>query len=145
MDISTTPAPQCPRAEAYARFLADAATTPFAWGSWDCVTFAAAAVHALTGVDHLSGLAAWNGPLEAARLLRDLGGLRAAVTSRLGEPFLPGLACAGDVVLTTDPNADDGRELLAVCHGPYLIAPGATGLCVLPLTSGICAWRPANV
>ncbi len=140
MDIITTAPAPCQRAQAYARFLAQAADRPFEWGVWDCVRFAAAAVHALTGVDHLAGLT-WASQTEALRMLRDLGGLRAAVSGVLGEPIAAGLARAGDVVLAVDPHADDGRELLAICHGPYLIAAGAAGMTVLPLSAGVCTWR----
>ena len=137
MDIDI--APPCERQLAYACFL-ERAQRPFEWGVWDCVTFANEAVRCLTGRDYLAGMA-WNSAVEAARLLRERGGLRAAVTECLGEPVAPGFACAGDVVLAADPHAPDGRELLAVCHGPYLIAPGAAGLTVLPLSAGVCGWR----
>lgn len=139
--MKITRRPVDPRQAAYEAVIADAMRRPFGWGEHDCVTFAGEGVYARTEVDHLEGIVTWTNAREAAVALRAAGGLRAAVTSRLGAPVLPGLACAGDVVLARDPHSDDGRELLALCHGPHLLAPGERGLAILPLTAALCAWK----
>lgn len=139
MDIDTNPPPD-PREQAYAQVIALALLREFRWGSHDCVTFAAECVEARTGRNPMAGLE-WPDASTAARMLRQIGGLRAAVTSRLGEPGAPGYARTGDVALCTDPNDATGREMLAVCHGGVLLAPSAKGLAVLPLAAARCAWR----
>ena len=106
----------------------------------DCCTFAAQAVELETGRNPLGDLR-WENEREAARLVHDAGGLRVMITKLLGEPIEPGFARAGDVVLAIDPADARRREMLTVCHGPMLIAPGASGMAALPLTAGLCAWR----
>lgn len=141
MDISLIPSEHDPRDLAWADFLATAARRHFKWGTWDCVTFAAAGVRARTGMDHLTPLGLqWADAREASRLLVSRGGLRAAVTAVLGLPLGPLLAQTGDVVLAVDPHDPDERELLALCNGPHLVAAGRDGLTVLPLSAGRCCW-----
>lgn len=76
----------------------------FAWGRCDCCIWAASVVHEMTGTDFG---APWRGryhtPREAYRLLRELGGMEAMVSARLGPPIPLSLACRGDVVLTRWP------------------------------------------
>ena len=136
MDIANVPSRS--RETAYAKHIADAFGRPFAWGAHDCATFAAGAIKAKCGRDVL-GTMTWRSALEAARLLEQMGWLRAAVTSRLGAPISLLNAHTGDPVLARDP--DDGRELLAVFHGDVLLAPAEPGMAYLPLSHGICAWR----
>lgn len=140
MDIDQQPAAPAAWLAPFEAELAAAARRPFVWGEHDCVTFAARCWLARTGVDALAGFA-WGSEAEAAVLLAQMGGLRAAVTSRLGEPVAPLLAAMGDVVLAQDPHADQPRELLAVCVGPHLVAPSARGRQVLQLEHGVCCWK----
>ena len=139
MEIDTNPEPDA-RETSYVAVLIDAARRPFAWGTHDCATFAAACVFARTGVDKLGELS-WSTAFEAASLIESMGGLRAAATSLLGEPVEPGFACTGDVVLAIDPNDDDERELLTVAHGTVLLAPAESGLSYIAFDAGICCWR----
>ena len=106
--------------------------TPFAWGAHDCCTFAAGAVKAMTGT--LPALPAYADEREAMRALRDLGGLREAVT-RLFEPTLVALAQRGDLLLVKQ----DERDMLAVCIGRHWVAPGEHGLVFGE--GAVLAWR----
>lgn len=120
-------------------FLADALACPFAWAEHDCCHFAAQDVQALTGQDLL---APWRGRYRtragALRLLRQLGGLRAAVASVLGAPDASvAQAWRGDLVLVSQA---PGHELLAVWEGPWWCAPGPGGL--VQRQGGVVAvWR----
>lgn len=140
MDIDQQPATGPAWLPAFEAEIAAAGRRAFAWGEHDCVTFAARCWHARTGTDALAGFT-WGSQAEAEALLAELGGLRAAVVSRLGEPVAPLLAAMGDVVLARDPHADDGREVLAVCVGPHLVVPSARGRQVLQLAHGVCCWK----
>ena len=140
MDISTHPSPVAAWLPAFEALVAAAMRRPFEWGVHDCCTFAAACWQARTGQAVLGALQ-WQSEAEAQALLAELGGLRAAVAGLLGEPG-PALLCAqGDVVLAVDPNNPAGAELLCVCLGPHLVAPGARGLMVLQLADGLCCWK----
>ena len=117
---------------------ADRMAAPFVWGQQDCCLWAADAVQALTGQDPAAHLRGQYDTAEgAARLLRELGGVRAVATTALG-PAVPVLrAAVGDVVLIH--NA--GRDLLGVCIGTAVLAPGPAGLGAVPLMSAQAAWK----
>lgn len=123
--------------ERLARHYSVHAAVRFALGSADCVSFAAGAVLAATGVDVAAGMLG-HGPRRALRLLRDVGGLRGAVSRVL--PPLPGLTMAwrGDVVLVAP--GGSRRAWLAVCDGHRWIALSAAGLVQGPMESARCAW-----
>jgi hypothetical protein len=98
-------------------FVQTARIQPFAWGSHDCCTVAAAVVEACTGVD-VMGDVRWqyDTALGAARVVDGLGGMAALLADRLG-PEVP-LLCAqsGDIGL-----CDDGRVVWfggSMWHGP---------------------------
>jgi hypothetical protein len=113
---------------------------PFVWGVNDCCTFAADAVQAITGVDVMGTLRQrYHSAFEALGLTQELGGLRGAVSSLLGEPCDPVFCTVGDVLLVMN----DGRELLAVCNGASAIAPGPRGLETLANPQILAAWRVA--
>ena len=64
----------------------------FEWSSCNCATFAGAWVLRATGRDVLAGLQA-DSALGWSRVVRELGGLRSAVTARMtGGEILPTLA-----------------------------------------------------
>jgi len=118
---------------------------PFAWGSNDCCTFAAAAVEAITGVNPMASFEPYGttkGPKRQAlrRLLRRIdkaGGLRALTVAQMGEPVSPLMASVGDVVLVM--NA--GREALGICNGVNVIGPGVAGMEVLSMDAALAAWK----
>lgn len=119
-----------------------AARRPFAWGTHDCVHFAAACVEAVTGVPPLNalrGAVVWRDERSALRALERGGGLAALAAQCLGAEVSPGLARPGDVGLF-----DEGeREALAVWLGAHWGAPGEHGLVrVRPEAVRRC-WRAA--
>ena len=110
---------------------------PFSWGTNDCTTLAADWIAEMTGADPIADIRGWTDALSAARTIEALGGMRAAVTERLGDPVDWMLAQRGDVVLMTL----DGRETLAVVMGEFAIAPGESGARLVPIGHAVCAWR----
>lgn len=140
MDMDDSPASAPEWQGALEAVIAAARRKAFSWGTHDCCTFAGACWKARTGVDGLAGLS-WASESEAADLVASLGGLRAAVASRLGQPVEPLLAAYGDLVLAVDPHDPQERQALAVCMGAFHTMPGVRGLSVLPLQSALCAWK----
>lgn len=126
--------------ERLAAYLAEQRPHRFAWGTHDCVRFAAGAAAAVTGADPLP--LRWAGPAEAVRLLRQRGGLAGAVDGVLQRLPSPALAQRGDVVLVQQPVAGGRarRQLLAVADGPRWWAPSATGLFSGPMHAAVVAW-----
>jgi hypothetical protein len=113
------------------------ASMPFAWGSNDCCTFAAAAVQALTGVNPMARVPAYDSAFAAARLIEEGGGLRALATSLLGSPVAPTMAAVGDVVLVLN----EGREALGVCNGTCVAGAGPDGVVYIGLDAALAAWK----
>jgi hypothetical protein len=123
--------------EALQGFLASHMRTPFAWGGHDCVTHAAGAILAQTGVDKLAVYRGrWSTAREAVALLDTLGGMEAAVSSVL-TPIAAGMAQRGDVAGWLDP---EGRLQLAIVEGDTLVGPGLEGQERLPRAAMVCAW-----
>ena len=118
--------------------------TPFHWGGHDCVSFAAGAVEAMTGVDHLAdfrdadGRLAWGSRETAKAIMHGFGDLSHAVMTRLGEPIDAHLARRGDVLLLW---MDDRKHALGVCCGHLAVGPGRQGLEWLPMAAAELAWR----
>ena len=108
---------------ALAAYIAGRETVPFAWGSNDCVTFAAGAVRALTGNDPLADIPAWKSERAALIGLKRRGGLAAAVSHVLTE-IPAGHAHRGDIGLAMGP---DGPFLMVI-EGVTLVGPGHDGL-----------------
>ena len=121
----------------FAAFGRARAAMPFAWGANDCCTFAAAAVEALTGEDPMSTIPPYDGAMEAGRMVEEGGGLKPLADSFLGASVTPSMAAVGDIVLVV--NA--GRQMLAVCNGTNVLAPGETGVAVLGMETAIAAWK----
>jgi hypothetical protein len=111
---------------------------PFKWGEHDCVLWAANVVAAITGEDYG---AEWRGTydsaLSAARLLESLGGAEALVTKFLGQPIPVAMANVGDVLLLKQGDWD----MLAICNGQTMLAPGPKGLAVHSTLSALKAWK----
>ncbi len=122
--------------------LAERRHQPFEWGVNDCALLAAAAVEAVSGDCPLHGLR-WANGRGAARQIAAEGGLRAAVTARLGSEIAPELARAGDIGLVRmpAPGSEQQRDGLAVCGGPHWFAPGPDGLVTLQRAEVLAAWR----
>lgn len=109
----------------------------FDWGSNDCCTFTADAVKALTGRDLRAAFPAYSGEVGALRAIAAGGGLRQLATDLLGDPMSPKMAAVGDVVLVI--NAE--REMLGICNGTGVLAPGVAGMIVVGMDTAIAAWR----
>ncbi|MEY5101221.1 MAG: hypothetical protein RJA36_3940 [Pseudomonadota bacterium] len=107
---------------------------PFAWGIRDCCLWAADAVYAVTLRDMASDIRGsyWSAR-QAARVLRDRGGLEAMVTQRMGEPINAAEAIDGDVCLLV-PQAHEtlpeGVGALGVLWRGSILAQAKRGLCV---------------
>lgn len=110
---------------------------PFAWGSDrnDCVSFAAAAVAAQTGINPLGGLK-WTDEASAYEALEAAGGIGEAVSSALVE-IAPALAMRGDVGAIANGNG----LILVIVEGDTLAGPGPRGLMRLPRRLMVKAWR----
>lgn len=125
--------------ERFAQLVHESQLRAFKWGAFDCCTFAADAVEALTGDDpmrHLRGqYRTWRG---AAVLVRRLGGLRQAVVDVLGAPMPhPAMAQRGDVVLVRGEQA----PALGVVVGSAALVPLQTGMQRIALGDWLAAWR----
>lgn len=114
-------------------FIEERRFMPFAWGRNDCCLFAADWVKACTGCDPAVELRGkYSTALGAARILRDLGGVRGVIQS-LGEPMgLERLKSVqdqrGDLVV-----ADTGNgESIGICIGAHAAFVGASGLLFAP-------------
>lgn len=113
------------------------ARMPFCWGSNDCCTFAAACVEAITGHDPMASVTPYRSELSAARLIRDGAGLQQLATGFLGKSVPPILAAVGDVVLLMN----EGREMLGICNGVNVVAPGEFGMATLRMEAALAAWK----
>lgn len=121
------------RLEAFTR---ERASMPFAWGTNDCATFAAACVEAMTGVRPLPELRGYSA-LQAVRLIEERGGLRGIATEVLGEPIPAAFAAVGDVVLVRMGKAD----ALGICNGSCAMGPGEAGIEMAAMGAVMAAWR----
>jgi hypothetical protein len=121
------------------------ASMPFEWGSNDCCTFAAAAMEALTGRNPMASFESYGtsrGMRRQAlrRLFRRMekaGGLGAFAHQQLGPSSPPLFAAVGDVVLVMN----EGREMLGICNGVNLMAPGSLGMVTLGMNAALAAWK----
>ena len=120
---------------AMAAYIAARTAVPFAWGSNDCVTFAAGAVLALTGRDPLAGIPAWQSERAALIGLKRRGGLFAAVSSVLPQ-IAPAHAHRGDIGAVMGP---DGPFLMMI-EGATLVGPALHGLFRHRRDALVCSW-----
>jgi hypothetical protein len=127
--------------ERLAAYLAAMRPRRFAWGTHDCVQFAAGAIAATTGRQVLQWQ--WAGMADAARLLRQLGPLPVAVGAVLPALATPALAQRADLVLVQAPVLPGRavRRWLAVADGAQWWAPGVNGLACGPIAAAVHAWR----
>lgn len=123
--------------ERFAEFGRVHPSMPFAWGCNDCCTFAAAAVEAITGANPMALVEPYDSEIGALRRIAEAGGLSALASAYLGEPVEPVMAAVGDIVLVV--NA--GREMLGVCNGTSVLAPGEKHIEVLHMDAAFAAWK----
>jgi phosphoribosylformylglycinamidine (FGAM) synthase-like amidotransferase family enzyme len=113
------------------------ASMPFAWGPNDCCSFAAAAVEAMTGTNPMSSADRYSNELGAMRRIVEAGGLKPLASIYLGAAVPPLMAGVGDVVLLVN----EGREMLGICNGVNVMAPGEFGMVALGMQSALAAWK----
>lgn len=113
------------------------ASMPFEWGPNDCCSFAAASVEALTGVNPMADAEAYSTALAAARIVDEAGGMEALASAYLGPAVSSRMAGVGDVVLVINAS----REMLGVCNGVNVMAPGELGMVALGMESALAAWK----
>lgn len=70
----------------------------FKYGTWDCCIFAAGAVEAITGVNHLKKFK-YKTKKTAEKLLTENGGIEAALNERFESISIPVMAGRGDIIL----------------------------------------------
>lgn len=118
-----------------------AASTPFAWGSHDCVSFAASIVAVVTGSDPMAD---WRGhyktEIGAARVIRRAtggAGLIAALDQRFERLDTPKLAQRGDLGVKDTPKG----PALGVCGGRSWGFVSKDGLVFVGIGDITAAWR----
>ena len=100
--------------------------TPHDWNGADCVTFAADAVLAISGVDPIEDLRGrWTTRSGALRVIKNEGfsSLSEIVASRFEECRIDEVG-RGDIVMCPG----EAGEFVAVVMGHYAVAPGEHGL-----------------
>jgi hypothetical protein len=118
--------------------IAERMNLPFQWGGHDCCIFAADAVLACTGEDPAADLrGAYSNEMQAAKVLREYGGVGMIAENRLAFSVPASMARTGDIGLVKIA----GRESLAVCTGMHWHCPGEAGLVVLGGDEVSRAWR----
>ena len=140
---------------AFYEFMAQAQTERWQWGRHDCFLFAAGAVLAETGVDHMSELRGYNDETSATILLQERFStlsLREAflsVARRAGAvPVVPELVRDGDVgcvqwpVKFIQPYAIDQSTGLGVFYHGKVVVCSPTGLVRVPVSHRVIdLWR----
>jgi hypothetical protein len=134
---------------AFIAFLDSRHSMPHAWGSEanDCISFADGAIIAQTGQSALRDLT-WSSKREALSLLKQLGGLTAALDARF-ERIGQAHAHRGDIAgvpIERMIGLDPGEVALIGLHpmvieGMLLSSPGARGLERAPRMMATVAWN----
>ena len=117
-------------------WVAEAADTPFAWGTHDCALFACRAVEAMTGTHPFPQfIGKYDDREGAARALRLIG--EGTLDRTFGSRFAecePAFAQRGDIVMA--------EGALGVCMGRNgLFLTPEMGLASLPRAAFVKAWR----
>ena len=122
------------------QYLIDRSLMPFSWGLNDCVMFAADWVELATGERKISYV--YRDALADMRIVTDLGGLRAAVTSVMGDPYPTArMADRGDIGILSLPYKDKTIDCLGVIKGVEVATPGETRVVYNPRSALIAAWK----
>ena len=117
-------------------FLAERQQWPFEWNKNDCCSFGIAAVEAITGV--CIWPVTWTDQREALEVIKEAGGLVAAITSVLGPPSQNfAVAQRGDVGLAYIGN----HQSVVICTGQTWAGPGEQQLEHLPLDAVGYVWK----
>lgn len=118
----------------------DRKNTPFAWGTNDCMMFAADAVNAITGRDYAADIrGTYTTEAEAKAILAAMtdAGDTLGVIDDLCKRVPVLSARRGDLVAI---DAEEGKAI-GVCAGGGCYFIGPDGLFTVPLRSCLVAWR----
>ena len=90
------------------------ASKPFKWGENDCCTFIGEWIRIKTGRDYLAEHKPWRTARQAAKKLKDLGGIPALLQSNLKQ-INPNMAQDGDLTIYQGTaNLFSGRHIVSV-------------------------------
>lgn len=127
------------RSQIVIEYLTEQASTPFAWGTADCVQFAAGLVERFTGTNPASGYA-YASEAEAQRILHEAGGLVKLVTFALGERHrvrASALPESGDIVLAT---YESPGALLGIAYENRALFRRSDLIGLMPVSLEQCLW-----
>jgi hypothetical protein len=127
------------RSEVVVEYLTEQAQTPFAWGTADCVQFAAGMVERLTGTNPASGHT-YATEAEAQEILKRSGGLVELVTAALGPKQrlrARSLPENGDIVLTTYQSTG---ALLGIAYQQHALFRRSDLVGLIPVSLEQCLW-----
>lgn len=107
------------------------ANKPFKWGENDCCTFIGEWARIKTGRDYLAEHKPWTTAKQAARKLRDLGGLSVLLQSTLKQ-INPNMAQDGDLTIY--------QGTAHLFSGRHIVSVGLDGLVFTDRTKAKEAW-----
>ena len=113
----------------------------FEYGENDCALFAFRCVDAMCGTDMVAQIRErfnYRDEESAEALIVAGGGLPRMIEEFLGAPIRAAFAAPGDLVLARN---GDGKPIITVMIGHYLVAPHADGPLHLPYSAGLLCWR----
>lgn len=118
------------------------AAMPFAWGYRDCCLWAADAVLAVTGTDPVADIrGTYFSAKQAARVMRDHGGLETMLRDRLGDPIddpIDGDVC---LLMASAHQYELGMGALGVLWRGGILVQGVNGLAMHPTSDAAVWWR----
>lgn len=106
-------------------------TTPFTWGTHDCITFAIGWLSIRSGRDLLAPYGKWHDELGARRAIKKAGGIEAQFDAHLTR-IPPSHARDGDIALV--------GNTVFIFTGTRLVGPGPDGLLFKRRGDATCAW-----
>lgn len=121
------------------QYISERRCLPFDWGTSNCCHYVSGWVRSQLGYDPMSGLPVTPSAHAAKRLVKVLGGMRKAWSTRLGSPGIPvEMAQIGDIVLVPLENGN----AVGICVGRGVSLVDERGFIIqVPMTAGLHAWR----
>lgn len=116
----------------FADYIAAHLSERFEFGRLDCVLFCIGWLNHKRGKDYLADLPKWTSQSEARRVIKQVGGLEAALDAQLTRVH-PNLAKDGDIALIDS-------ETMMLFSGPHIVGPSKDGLLFTERTKATCAW-----
>jgi hypothetical protein len=119
-------------------FLKSRRNMPFEWGTNDCLAFAGAAVHAITGDDYFAEYKGYTDEEGAKALLEKHGGVKGIISRHLGAGLGNyRLAKRGDIVMVRIPHDTAG---VVDDSGQRILVVTPTGTVALPISKAVRVW-----